>query len=841
MQKKRRTSGFTMAELLIVTAIIVILCAVGFIAVQNHQRSLALLERDAIAKEIFIAAQNHLTMAESQGYLSKDGTLFGEDGVRLPDDESDRIYYVVNTDSRFDGNFNYVLSQMLPFGSVDETVRRGGRYLIRYQANPARVLDVFYWTTDKRFGDSSASYTDSGLMEFRYDRNKRRKNKPIIGWYGDEDAIGNGDVLLAPTITVKNAERLTVDITPPETYDPLSGEKIKLILTGVTSGAKAAIPIDHSARRDNRASGVYRLIIDDITRPNLHFSDLNLPQDDIDLQGVFIPGENVTFQAVIYNNSALTNIAYSSEVTSNSLFADIEDDAAVTAGASAMIGNFRHLENLDSHVSRVNIDPMDYSLSITGAEGELTITGAQQIADLAKPAEDGGGPVTTLPTDEEGTNDDLSWEGFCKEIQSVNGTSEINVYRSDNSTKTKGDCYLPVSPDYALTYEGNHHSISGVKADESGEAGLFGKPTQALIVSDLKLVDFSISATGSAGALAGSLPKGSSVTNVLACRAPAGDGDAAAEAAPDIASSEGAAGGLIGEMQGTTVDKSAAALTVSGKTHAGGLIGAASAAPAGGGEPARDSAVSASFAGGRTDAHEYYNHAADGSRTTAIYNVTASEGVAGGLIGDAGSTAIDYSYATCSASGATVGGLAGSAGGSIQHSYATGLVLGKASGSDPAVEGALIGELKAAGSLSDCLYYEIINERLITGEDAASSGYEYLPALGSGTSSGVSALDATAATYNAFVGAPAGWIKAEDADGNSTTCDATLTDLFDGSYSLKTVAQLGASGVLTAETTDDSGKVTPADFVAIHYGDWPAPETLVVNTGSGSGTTSTTP
>ena len=47
------------------------------------------------------------------------------------------------------------------------------------------------------------------------------------------------------------------------------------------------------------------------------------------------------------------------------------------------------------------------------------------------------------------------------------------------------------------------------------------------------------------------------------------------------------------------------------------------------------------------------------------------------------------------------------------------------------------------------------------------------------------------------------------------------------------VARLGAS--LTTEVKDDSGNVTtPADFVATHYGDWPAPEIFVVNTKSGS-------
>ncbi len=60
-----------MAEVLIVVGIVLVLAGIVFIAVFNYQRSMAQLERDGIAKEIFIAAQNHLTAAQGQGYLGK--------------------------------------------------------------------------------------------------------------------------------------------------------------------------------------------------------------------------------------------------------------------------------------------------------------------------------------------------------------------------------------------------------------------------------------------------------------------------------------------------------------------------------------------------------------------------------------------------------------------------------------------------------------------------------------------------------------------------------------------------------------------------------------------------
>ena len=81
MNRTKLQRGFTLAETLIVVAIITILSGVSFIAVQNHMRSLAQLERDGIAKEIFVAAQNHLTMSKSENYpgCSVDFLTAGDD------------------------------------------------------------------------------------------------------------------------------------------------------------------------------------------------------------------------------------------------------------------------------------------------------------------------------------------------------------------------------------------------------------------------------------------------------------------------------------------------------------------------------------------------------------------------------------------------------------------------------------------------------------------------------------------------------------------------------------------------------------------------------------------
>ena len=145
MRRTKWNRGFTLAETLIVAAIITILSGVSFIAVHNHMRSLAQLERDGIAKEIFVAAQNHLTMAEHEGYLGLSD--FGE-----VEDKDKGIFYLVVNGTPISGND--LLKVMLPFGAVDETVRLGGSYIIRYQRETGRVLDVFFSWPKQRFPHS---------------------------------------------------------------------------------------------------------------------------------------------------------------------------------------------------------------------------------------------------------------------------------------------------------------------------------------------------------------------------------------------------------------------------------------------------------------------------------------------------------------------------------------------------------------------------------------------------------------------------------------------------------------------------------------------------------------
>lgn len=767
MKKLKNQMGFTLLEAILVVAILGILGGVSTVGVYNYQRSLGQLERDGIAREIFVAAQNHLTIAYGAGYYGAEDEDFG-----TAEDAAKSVYYFAVNDNYFTKHNTIdetsVLGQMLPFASIDETVRLGGSYIIRYQKDTGLVLDVFYCSrsgTPERYNHNLSIGEYNEVLALRGTENKlarRNWHEHILGWYGGTGAIELPPLKLEPpTVSVRNEEKLYVVVSDLNAGN--GDAKLKLIVTGAKSGAQKAYDLTIETDRVKPLfPDQYLVILDDVTASGMHFADITADS------GKFIPGEDVVIQAVSYSTTKLANIAYSSKYTANSLFGGISSDHT-----TAYIGNIRHLENLDKTISGLDTD----GIGIHAAE----------------------------------QTDSFSWDGFQKGIRTIEAkyTGSVAAYEQVSVVKTVADpgegtgegtgCYMPIAPKYELTYDGKHHSISGVKA-ERHNAGLFGSVEYGTVkaIRNLELLDFQITGkaaadvsgapTGAttAGALAGSLT-GCAVTNVLA-RNSAASTEATITAA--------IAGGLIGVTGDyMTVQYSAAVQTVQGSTFAGGLIGTASGKIVG------------CYAGGHTKTGSYEEWL-----KTKTHDV--SGGTAGGLVGSATATISD-SYSTCSVYGTSMaGGFAGSAGGSIENCYATGLV----DGADSAVKFAFVAERRTL-TLSGNYYYMAINE--IPKEGGKDDETEpMLPVSGYSFSAAnlaeIKPLDLNADAYNEFTGAFAAWNPAR-------AYDSALVKYYGGKYPLRTVKELGAA--------------LPSDYsnwnelyVATHYGDWPSPEVFFLNT-----------
>lgn len=820
--KRKANKGFTLAETLIVVAIVLALAAVAFIAVYNYQRSMYQLEFDGIAREIFFAAQNHLTQADSQGLVEQ--KTEGQAGTKAENyynhntegesgsSYADVYYYAFPTDS---GSGDDMLSLMLPDMAVDiNSSLGGGSFFILYQKSTATVLDVFYSVKqNSRFAHNYTPGDYPKLLGLRGDENKQARRNvdgAVYGYYGGEDAQSERLTIKAPELKVENAEKLKVILT---NTNEASGDKsildkltIQLIITGKTSTAEKTINVlkNKGITGDTQTYDIenpdstykdYEIYLDDITKTSGHFAERFQTSDN---GKFFIPGEDLEIRAKIFSTNAYANIAWSASATTNSLFADPYTASSNPVlgsdvkNGTAAIANFRHFENLDAKVSRLDHNDLDDKL------------------DINKAAQ------TT----------DLNWNTFLENTDK--DKTKIFPLGADS---TKEGCAYPVTPqtygvDYTankLAYDGQGHSASNVKVDHSGDAGLFGTfgesgsevDESGNEIKNLKLIDFEITGTTSAGALAGAVTN-TTITNVVAHNSEDNDSkfdndDTTAGKKPNVTAT-GAAGGLIGSMSGGSVTKSAAAVYVKGGTEAGGLIGSVTG---------DNNTVTACYSGGHTisgkpdGAEPKYDGHAD------VYpvrydpdhcNVTAASGTAGGLIGNAGTATISNSYSTCSASGTKAGGFIGT-GGSATNCYCTGLVFGTDT------EGAFAASDTSADN--SCKYFEIINERRNKdGSGNPASGYHYLKAFGNDTDgeSGkeVGKIDDTVADYGTFVGASTAWDLAEP-------YNSKLTDYYGDNFNLKTVFQIPLTE--KSKTTGEDAKL----FVATHYGDWPAPEEFIFN------------
>lgn len=577
--KQKRRAAFTLAEFLTVIAIVGILASLSFVAVIHYQRKLRRLEMDQTAKEIFLAAQNHLTLEvssgtiprllhmEAQGEFSDDQKQaklgISVDNTVLAEEKEGNIYGVLYVPEKQAGQpeseqeesggemalasanvTEEIRQRLLPFGSIDETVRGDGSYLIFYDPEAGLVREVWYSDhyqfvqTDIGSEALMAAASDAGKRERFTGANSNYKDQKLpIGYY----ASGNLEV---PELPVEEFEAPTVklvndDILYAKIEDPNKNEhSLSLFVKGEKSGTTGYIEINppgtsRSARvakvsgASGNSDGTYQVILDDIAAPagtgtstGFKFMDFNQPaQTDMIFQqdergfASFIPGENIFVYAQVFNNEALSQVKTSNIESGSSLFASISTDR------SAEIGSFRHLENLDERVS--------------GWDPDQLYTGA----------------VTTSKTVTAMQNSDLTWKageniadesGYCGHVAKLHTafgsnflnqnaetisiayrvTDQMNADRTNPTAQaytTEAGSYLPLSLPYPLDYQGNTYRIDGLQVGKTaassitavdGTGGLFGTVTQDMSVKNLLICQPVVRTKASAGALIGAVTPG---------------------------------------------------------------------------------------------------------------------------------------------------------------------------------------------------------------------------------------------------------------------------------------------------------------------------------------------
>ena len=555
----KNSNGFTMAEMLIMVAIIVILCGFGFVAVIAHQRNLKRMEMDETAQEIFIAAQNHLTAARASGqwssFLEKTAAE-GQEGSRgtvmsykpsdydkVSDaDAASRKFYYFTTESTAVKNGAEAL--ILPEGSIDETLR-GHHFYVEYDAASGTMFGVFYTDSDHPITEGDASKAVS-----RTDPDARRDYKvdgkrTIIGYYGG--ALGElnspGD-LYAPSVAVRNAESLVLYVVDKNYYRPVSSKegaqnfqtKLKLTFEGVTSGKKAVKEVDpssSSSQTDAFSSAVlaeksaetfdvvipssgasaqqkqpvnaeyYAIVLDSIVRKDGHFADL-FPE--------FIPGEDIRITVTLTSDKAGEDV--SQTVTVNSLFNSVKTEKNLSGIAApknvVTVSNPRHLENLSSEVSGVDFAEIvkDTTVDTVSVVRNLFWDEDAEAENVAKAQNQKETVTAFLPAIASATGMESPF-GYYADGNRAIAKSDIQVYsytakkfgtgavtsEDAKAQISKGACY-GITNTAIQTFEGNNHMLAAFRFEGMQEAALINRAAAVLKVSDLVIADATSCVTG---------------------------------------------------------------------------------------------------------------------------------------------------------------------------------------------------------------------------------------------------------------------------------------------------------------------------------------------------------
>lgn len=212
MPRPQRThiEGFTLSELLLAVALVVVLAAIALPSLMAAQSSLRMTELDNAASRIASAAQLQMTAKKNAGTWH---ALMTEDGGPVAQGQAAKgapiegdIYYLTADQARDDG--------ILPSLSLDEGVREGN-FVIEFNASTATVVSVFYTDGKAGFFDSAHPETDAAQVYYddggSRDRASRMEARPMIGYYEGTPAGATSEVALAnPVIWVDDQGKLCI-------------------------------------------------------------------------------------------------------------------------------------------------------------------------------------------------------------------------------------------------------------------------------------------------------------------------------------------------------------------------------------------------------------------------------------------------------------------------------------------------------------------------------------------------------------------------------------------------------------------------------------------------------
>ena len=353
IEKKR--GGFTMVELLLVVAILVVLFALAVGGLVQMKKNLRQKELDAKAEIIYAAAQNRVAELRAAGYGS---TLTDETRARkMTDIPTDAVidtvtrptfYYVISADK---GAKTALADDILPETNVDPELW-SHHWLIEYNGDTGLVYAVFYSET----GEISTDETVRGDLRLR---DKRLAGGAKVGYYGGDITLGGKSYTLVPDLSIVNEEELVVKMScvSPNVGDGLYPSlRFSLTLTDKLTGAKVEIPSNQiSVTTEGKDLYKAELILDSLDYGERRRFSTLFPS--------LTPGNNIDVTLTVTADSRNVLPKTLDPVETSSLFAteDYQKNllGQVTNANKANIAYRRHLQNLDTTTSHVKKEITD--------------------------------------------------------------------------------------------------------------------------------------------------------------------------------------------------------------------------------------------------------------------------------------------------------------------------------------------------------------------------------------------------------------------------------------------------------------------------------------------------
>lgn len=528
--RRKGKAGFTMSELLIVVAIVIVLFAVAVLSLVTIQKNLRQKELDSKAEILYVAVQNRMSELRAGGYESlyqydenKDNGVakVGLIPLDAPEEDAedaitkDTLCYVVSENRVEVGK---AAASVLPESSVDAELWNN-HWVIEYDPESGSVYGAFYSEEEITSGDVSTTLP-TYLNRMRV-RQTRLHNGAKIGYYGGARVISGTTDTLKPDISIDNREKLTATFYCNNPYADELTFNIK-----VSDGRNEYVKVVKYSelRQLNSKTWYYTWVMDSLESEKTRFYN----QTDHKLAC----GTDITVTlSVESQNANVDGKSYTRKT--NSLFRYAEG----TPAGTALIAYGRHLQNLDeaSHVSD-------------------TITGAVQVSDLSF-ADD--------------TADNEDWYSFYRDTFTPITNKNLKSY----------DGYSEVDNVKLYSSISNLHIT---KAAQNGDAGLFS--TFNGEIKNVTLTGMRIDNCGqNVGALIGSVSDTVKITNTrVYLSSKKGDlADIETVDSPEKVKPwlEGkVVGGLIGMVTETgsvsVTDSSASTVIRADGGAAGGLIGA---------------------------------------------------------------------------------------------------------------------------------------------------------------------------------------------------------------------------------------------------------------------------